>query len=99
MKNTTDIGTFPTPLQQRKSNFADMVRTMKKAKPCITPPITFCNSNTGEHYSGADLLDPPVRVNAAQAFTLPSRVGQRLNHPCGRVTDLLGQPLAAGVVL
>jgi len=88
-----------SPAQQRKADFNAMARAMKTAKPSITPPITFCNSTTGTQYLGADLLEPPVRMNAAQAFTLPSRVGRRLNSPCGQVTDLAGQPLPAGVVL
>lgn len=72
---------------------------MRPKKLILTPAITYCNSSTAGFYSGSDLLDPPVRVNAAQAFRLPSQVGERLSHPCGRVTDLSGQPLPMGTVL
>lgn len=89
----------PTPAQQRKADYTAMVKTMKQAKPCITPPITFCNSNTARDYSGHDLLEPLVRVNAAQAFALPSRVGGRLNYPSGRITDLADRPLPKGTVI
>lgn len=35
------------------------------------------------------------RPGAMRAFALPSRIGTRLFHPDGRVTDLQGQPLEA----
>ena len=76
-----------------------MVARMKKAPPTKAQSITHCTGNTSGLYHPGELLDPPVRVNAAQSFGLPSRVGQRLRHPDGRVTDLAGQPLPAGTVL
>lgn len=33
------------------------------------------------------------RPSATQATALPSRRGNRLYHPCGRVTDLAGLPI------
>ncbi|WP_313074967.1 hypothetical protein [Melaminivora sp.] len=39
------------------------------------------------------LQGPLLRAGAADAARVPSRVGARLHHACGRVTDLQGNPL------
>lgn len=55
------------------------------ARPVNTPM-------TGRYYC-PELRPFQGRPGATQANALPSRVGRRLHHPDGRVTDLLGQPL------
>jgi hypothetical protein len=36
---------------------------------------------------------PPLRPNAEDALRHPSRVGDRLHHRDGSVTDMAGQPI------
>ena len=43
--------------------------------------------------SSADLAPPPMRPGAEACLVLPSRIGDRLHHRDGRVTDLQGRPL------
>lgn len=38
-------------------------------------------------------LRPIVGRSTTRATALPSRRGNRLHHPCGKVTDLAGQPI------
>ncbi len=46
----------------------------------------------GEPYKCPELR-PIVGRSATKATALPSRRGNRLYHPCGKVTDLAGQPI------
>ena len=53
-------------------------------------PVT--NATSRARYDGAELR-APLRPGATDNARLPSRVGSRLHHPCGRVTDLQGNPI------
>lgn len=43
--------------------------------------------------SAADLAPQPPRPGSLQGLASPSRIGKRLHHRDGRVTDLNGNPL------
>ena len=43
--------------------------------------------------SAADLAPPPPRPGSLQGLASPSRIGKRLHHRGGRVTDLNGNAL------
>ena len=43
--------------------------------------------------SAADLAPQPPRPGSLQGLACPSRIGNRLHHRCGRVTDLEGRTL------
>ena len=43
--------------------------------------------------SAADLAPPALRPGAQDALAHPSRIGDRLHHRDGRVTDLGGNPI------
>ena len=43
--------------------------------------------------SAADLAPPALRPGSEDFLTCPSRIGQRLHHRDGRVTDLQGNPI------
>jgi hypothetical protein len=43
--------------------------------------------------SAADLAPPALRPGAENFLTCPSRIGQRLHHRDGRVTDLQGNTI------
>jgi len=45
------------------------------------------NATTRASYDGADLAPYADRAGALTAYALPSRMGARLIHPDGRVTD------------
>ena len=45
------------------------------------------------HYTGAELKPYTGRPQAMTALALPSRTGNQLRHPDGRVTDLSGNPI------
>lgn len=46
-------------------------------------------------YSGAELMPYAGRPDTAQALALPSRSGNRLRYPDGRITDLAGNLLSS----
>lgn len=56
-----------------------------RAKPVGTP--------MRGRYDCPELQAQPGRAQGRQAAALPSRRGNRLYHPCGRVTDLAGLPI------
>ncbi|EJE49600.1 hypothetical protein PMI14_05843 [Acidovorax sp. CF316] len=56
-----------------------------RAKPVGTPMVG--------RYHCPELQAQPGRAQGTQAAALPSRRGNRLYHPCGRVTDLAGLPI------
>jgi hypothetical protein len=57
-------------------------------------PRQITNGNyTPSGYSGAELKPYAGRPGTAQALTLPSRSGNRLRYPDGRITDLAGNLL------
>ena len=43
--------------------------------------------------SRADLADQATRPGSEVAYNYPSRIGDRLHHRGGRVTDLSGKPI------
>ena len=43
--------------------------------------------------SAADLAPPALRPGSGDFLACPSRIGQRLHHRDGRVTDLDGYPI------
>lgn len=43
--------------------------------------------------STADLAPPTMRPGSEAALACPTRVGNRLHHRCGRVTDMAGNPI------
>ena len=55
-------------------------------------PLTF-SQLTPRHYAGAELKPYIGRPDAMTALALPSRTGNRLHHPDGRITDLAGNPI------
>lgn len=55
----------------------------------VLPPL-IVNTSTTRNYSGAELKPYAGRPDAAQALGLPSRSGNRLRYPDGRVTDMTG---------
>lgn len=57
-----------------------------------TPSARAVGIPHGEPYKCPELRPIPGR-STTQATALPSRRGNRLHHPCGRVTDLAGQPI------
>ena len=59
-------------------------------------PRLFANSTyTACGYSGAELKPYTGRPDTAQALNLPSRTGNRLRYPDGRITDLAGNLLSS----
>jgi hypothetical protein len=57
-------------------------------------PRQITNGNyTPSGYSGAELKPYAGRPGTAQALALPSRSGNRLRYPDGRITDLAGNLL------
>lgn len=46
-------------------------------------------------YTHPELTQPPARTNAPRVHLLPSRVGNTLRYPDGRITDLHGNPQEA----
>lgn len=62
-----------------RSEYLELL-TQSKFRPRATP---------------ADLATPPLRPGAGAAAGVPSRMGNRLHHRDGRVTDLAGNPITA----
>lgn len=55
---------------------------------------TICNDVPVERTFTAMYIDPaPLRPHAHDALRCPSRVGDRLHHRDGTVTDLADQPI------
>ena len=57
------------------------------------PRLITNSSHTPSGYSGAELKPYAGRPDTAQAQSLPSRSGNRLRYPDGRITDLAGNPI------
>lgn len=55
---------------------------------------TACGRRNG-HASAADLAPRQPRPGSEAALSLPSRVGDRLYWPDGRITDLEGKPCSS----
>jgi hypothetical protein len=51
------------------------------------------SSATRRAASAADLAPPALRPGSEDFLARPSRIGQRLHHRDGRVTDLQGNPI------
>lgn len=78
-----------------KTCYGAQVKANQKLKPFdrfVLPDPPVRNSTMrGDPYTCPELRTHPRQ--APSAHSLPSRVGQRLHHPDGRVTDLAGHPL------
>lgn len=74
------------------ADYARIHRESHVDRAGVETPI--CNASSRGRYDGADLR-PTAGVPSGRmaAFHLPSRVGDRLRFPDGRVTDLQGNPL------
>ncbi len=59
-------------------------------------PQRITNASQKAGYCGTELGPYTNRPGAMTAHALPSRTGQRLHHPDGRVTDLAGRELPKG---
>lgn len=68
---------------------ADLPKAMLRRLAEQAVPVRNCTMR-GEPYTCPELRTHPRQT--ARASSLPSRVGQRLHHPDGRVTDLAGYP-------
>lgn len=66
----------------------------RAANASMPARVTTASSKTG--YCGTELRPYAGRPDAMNAHALPSRTGQRLRYPDGRVTDLAGQALTEG---
>ena len=55
-----------------------------------TPRLMAFSSYTPDGYDGAELKPYAGRPGTAQVHALPSRMGNRLRYPDGRITDLSG---------
>ena len=58
-----------------------------------TPPPTITNASTTRNYAGEELKSCTGRPGASHALSLPSRFGNHLRYPDGRVTGLDGTPV------
>lgn len=66
---------------------AGQAQIAARADPALTrSPVRLASSS-------ADLAPPPMPPGAEACLALPSRIGDRLHHRDGRVTDLQGRPL------
>ena len=66
---------------------------MKAPTPEVAPRLISNTRYEPSGYSGAELKPYTGRPDTAQALVLPSRTGNRLRYPDGRVTDLAGNPI------
>ena len=55
-----------------------------------TPSATVHAASTKGDYSGAELSAAPTRPGAANALSIPSRIGDNLHHRDGKVTTYPG---------
>jgi hypothetical protein len=60
----------------------------------IAGPVRICNASTAGSYSYNSSIQAP-RPGADNCLVKPSRVGDRLVHRDGRVTDLNGNPITS----
>lgn len=75
----------------RTSNEADPAQAAPDLDPQFYPLLTGCGRYA---LAGTGDLRPPVpRAGSLQVRQHPSRRGNRLYYPDGRVTDLAGNPL------
>ena len=61
--------------------------------PACGNPSLLTRSPVRSLASAADLAPQPPRPGSQQGLASPSRIGKRLHHRDGRVTDLNGNPL------
>ena len=74
-----------------KHRQADLIARASQGR---ATPRQISNGNyTPSGYSGAELKPYAGRPDTAQALSLPSRSGNRLRYPDGRITDLAGNPI------
>ena len=73
---------------KRRAAGATPARKTSRAKRQVRD-LPVKNHTTTATYNGAELR-ATVRPGSQLAFTLPSRVGNRLHFPDGRMTDLQG---------
>jgi hypothetical protein len=71
----------------RARRHADLIARLSQGR---VPARTTTNANTSRNYASAELKPYTGRPGTAQASVLPSRIGNRLRYPDGRVADLAG---------
>jgi hypothetical protein len=82
-------------IAERQNQLTTLLATLGQ-EPGKTPSATIHAASTTSPYDGAELSAPAVRARADTPQGLPSRMGNQLRYRCGRVTDLTGNPIAAG---
>ena len=77
-------------------NFADPRKLLAPADiihPECGDPALLTRSPVRGLASAADLARPALRPGSENALDCPSRIGNKLHHRSGRVTDLQGNPI------
>lgn len=80
--------TYTDPADRKLPALADLI------EPGCGDPRLLTRSPVRSLASAADLAPPALRPGSEDFLTCPSRIGQRLHHRDGRVTDLQGNPFA-----
>ena len=70
---------------------ADLIAKLTQGR--ATPRLIANSTYVPSGYSGAELKPYAGRPDTSQALALPSRSGNRLRYPDGRITDLAGNLL------
>ena len=79
--------TYTDPADRKLPALADLI------EPGCGDPRLLTRSPVRSLASAADLAPPALRPGSDDFLTCPSRIGQRLHHRDGRVTDLQGNPI------
>lgn len=79
--------TYTDPADRKMPALADLI------EPGCGDPRLLTRSPSRSIASAADLAPPAQRPGAQDALAHPSRIGDRLHHRGGRVTDLQGNPI------
>ena len=79
--------TYTDPADRKLPALADLI------EPGCGDPRLLTRSPVRSLASAADLAPPALRPGSEDFLTCPSRIGQRLHHRDGRVTDLQGNPI------
>ena len=79
--------TYTDPADRKLPALADLI------EPGCGDPRLLTRSPVRSLASAADLAPPALRPGSEDFLACPSRIGQRLHHRDGRVTDLQGNPI------